>query len=662
MWQKLSIRTQLSLLISSMLVLITSASLIQAYWLDTKQRQVLAVELSEALNKSMSHDMIKPLLENRSDTLSDLSFRLSQFDPLDQVILFNEDDHPIFEFNRKPNQYDHLINQATTTPQFSADALYVKLPLEVDGYVFGRVIYIIDMKSITTQFNEHLLTLLLAFPIVLLVGILLAHWISRRQTKPFQKLAEVMRTTDPTLQAVAPLETTAKNEIKDLFNGFNQMMSQIYNATRQMRYQAEHDELTGLYNRFYITQEIRHALKDESQTTYVLISLDLDQFKLINDAAGHPAGDELLKMLAHSAQQLLPKNAVMARIGGDDFFILLKNVAENDGIALAKQQLEKFRDFRFTWEERVYSVSVSMGLVAFKPFEYTLQELIQSVDNAFYTAKTLGRNKLHVYHPNDNQTQRFSQEVVTAGFIKEALSEGPSRFELFAQAIVHLQKQTDLVSYEILLRLWDSQQRFVAPDNFLPTAERYQMMAEIDMFVLWQYLTQATEHPTHIQKLETVHINLSGSSLNNPDFQAKVKQAVTHFNFPWHKLELEITETSAVGNFSQAQNFIAWLKNVGIGLALDDFGTGMSSFEYLKSLPFDVVKIDGSFVKDMHKDPTDHAVIRYIHEISALRNQKTVAEYVETQADVDALTAIGITYGQGYFLGKPKPLTDWFSP
>ncbi|MBN2864973.1 MAG: EAL domain-containing protein [Thiotrichales bacterium] len=661
MWNSLSIRTQLSVLISSMLLIITLATLFQAYWLDTKERQVLAIELSHSLNKSMSQDMLKALLDNQSDTLSDLSYRLSQFESLDEVLLTDLTGKAVFEFNRKHNKYEHLVRQATHEPQFEGEDLFVKLPLQADGHTFGNVTYVIDMKSLTTQLNDHIMTLVIALPLELVIGLLLATWISHHQTQPFQKLALAMRQTDPTLQPAAPLVTPAKNEIKALFDGFNQMMAQIYRTTQAMRYQAEHDLLTGLYNRYFMEAEIRRALKDEQDNDYVLMGIDLDQFKLINDSAGHAAGDELLKMIALQTQKNLPNNAVMARLGGDDFFILMKNTSLSEGIAYAKERQENLKDFRFSWEEKTYSISASIGLVAFKPNQYSPEELTKALDNAFYAAKSQGRNKLHIYQPEDNQSQRFNQELIIAGFIKEALSEGPAHFELFAQAIVHLQKQTNLVSYEILLRLWDSNDQLISPDYFLPTAERYQMMAEIDMFVLWQYLIQATQTPKHIQQLEKVHINLAGSSLNNADFQAKVKQAVIHFNFPWHKLELEVTETSAIGNFSQAQNFINWLKNVGIGLALDDFGTGMSSFEYLKSLPFDVVKIDGSFVKDMHTDPSDKAVIRYIHEISELRNQKTVAEYVETQQDVDVLTEIGVTYGQGYFLGKPKPLTDWLN-
>jgi EAL domain-containing protein (putative c-di-GMP-specific phosphodiesterase class I) len=279
--------------------------------------------------------------------------------------------------------------------------------------------------------------------------------------------------------------------------------------------------------------------------------------------------------------------------------------------------------------------------------------------SALYTAKQKGRNKSHIYDASDENIKRFSIELDTAKYIKEALNDGPSRFELFAQDIVPLQEKSDKIGYEILIRMWDKDNNFISPADFLPAAERYQLMADIDTYVLWTYLETVTKDKNHINKLHSAHINLAGSSLNNIDFQRKVKEAIEHFDFPWEKLELEITESSAIGSFNVANEFISWLKSKKIGLALDDFGTGMASFEYLKNMPFDVVKIDGSFVKDMHVDPTDKAVIKYIQEIASLKNQETVAEYVETKEDVEELTKLGITYGQGYYLGKPRPLSSW---
>jgi EAL domain-containing protein (putative c-di-GMP-specific phosphodiesterase class I) len=313
-------------------------------------------------------------------------------------------------------------------------------------------------------------------------------------------------------------------------------------------------------------------------------------------------------------------------------------------------------------------VSATFGVVCFRAHDFTLDELVKATDSAFAEAKSRGRNQLHLYQPDEGYTENHQHQVQVAGWIKDALkakpgsqpSAGTARFELYAQAIKPLQTQTSKLGYEVLLRMHDDQGRLIAPDNFLPTAERYQLMTEVDIFVLNTYVDTVMQQPAHLDKLGLVHVNLSGSSLNHPDFQSNLKHLIQTRDFPWHKLELEVTETAAVDNFNQAVTFIEYCKSQGIGLALDDFGTGMSSFEYLKSLPFDVVKIDGSFVKDMHSDPTDHAVIRYIQEISALRHQKTVAEYVETEQDVQALTDIGVTYGQGYFLGKPKPLTDWF--
>ena len=668
MWHKLSIRLQLFFLVSLMLLGFTITTLFISYFLDLQQRKELAIELSQTLNNAMSHDMLNALVSSETDIYSDLSFRLSNFTSVDKVFLYDENNQPVYEYNRNnTSQYNQLIKEATNKPKFNGEDLYVKLPLELDGHIFGSVAYVIDIHDFTTQFNKHFVYLIIAFPLELLIGFLLTLKLSRLYSQPFEKLAQAMKLSKPTQNEFTELSTTSENEVKALFNGFNQMMMQISDTSQQLRYSAEYDHLTGCFNRFYMENTLKKLLKknhhdDSLQVqSHCLINLNIDQFKIINDTAGHESGDELLKMIASSLSNQLPEEASIARMESDDFYILLKDVTKEQGLAYAKDLLKQLSDFRFSWEGQAFSVSASIGFVAFQAFSHSLQELTKAAENALYIAKSQGKNKLHIFQPDDNLAERLNQEVITAGFIKGALAKEDSRFELYAQLIEPLQYKTDKVSYEILLRLWDSNSNFISPDSFLPTAERYQMMADIDAYVLWEYLTLISQYPEHINQLHVVHINLAGSSLNHPDFQAKLKQAIKTFNFPWHKLELELTETSAVGNFSQAREFINWLKEVGIGLALDDFGTGMSSFEYLKSLPFDVIKIDGSFVKDMHKDPTDKAVIRYIQEISALRNQETVAEYVETEEDVVELTRIGITYGQGYYLGKPKPLTEWLS-
>ena len=618
-----------------------------------------AVLEARTITKSLNNDFLKVILNPNADAMADISYRLSAFKKVNGVILYDENAQALFRYGKieqiKKSKQEVLIANNLFTPQ----SLLVKSDLLADNYALGFTLMDIDLSEYKRQQELATLTAFAILPFALLLGLIISLYLSRSYTRPFSQLIKAMKKSDPTNGKILEARTSAKNEIKELFDGFNALMRQVSSSTQKLHFQIEHDPLTNIKNRFYMEGALQTALLDETCQNYDLLYLNLDQFKLINDAAGYQAGDELLKMLVDEYSKIIPKNSIFARVDGDAFMVLLKDSNKEEGLEFLQKSVKKLNDFRFVWENEAYSVSASIGLVQFQPFQYTLKELIKIANSSLYSAKAMGRNKFYVFNPEDDVALRLNRELETSSFIKEALSNGPSKFELFAQAIVPLQYKSDKVSYEILIRMWDKENNFVAPDDFLPTAQKHQLMAEIDIFVLWSYLNTVTQHPEHIENLHSVHINLAGSSLTNPDFQAKVKEAIVHFNFPWSKLELEVTETSAVGNFNKANEFIIWLKNIGVGLALDDFGTGMASFEYLKSMPFDVVKIDGSFVKDMHTDPIDKAVIKYIHEISALKGQETVAEYVETQEDVDELTKIGITYGQGYFLGKPKPLSQW---
>lgn len=662
MWQKLSIRAQLMLL---MIVLLSSIQLTTVFlinWFDRQERQIIASEQAQTLARSLNNDFLKTILSPTTDNFADLSFRISAYLPVDAVRITNAQQEAIYDYQK--DEYSDLIllmNPTMEHPIFDGAHLFMKMPIQADGHAFGSALIVIDPQQYETQVEDRFMTLMWIFPLELLLGLFVAWRVSEHFTRPFAQLAQSMQQQKLISHGFEPVVTDSQNEIGQLFDGYNQMMDSIQQATQALRYQSLHDELTGLWNRFAMDQALSQALSQASPLTNHLFKLDLDQFKLVNDQFGYEAGDALLKVLSQSLQSLLSDHSMVARLGGDDFLVLLPNQNEAQASEVAQTLLELLHDYRFVWQGQAISVSGSIGLVSFKPNEYTLAALGKASDTAFYIAKSSGRNHLHVYCADDAHTQQFDRDICVAGYIKEALSDGPARFELFAQTIVPLQQETAQIGYEILIRLWDSEGCFVAPDDFLPTAERYQLMVDIDRYVLTTYLSQVLQHPEHIERLHIAHVNLAGGSLNHPDFQQALQQMIAEVDFPWHKLALEVTETSAVGNLSQAIDFIGDCQAVGIEFALDDFGTGMSSFEYLKHLPFDVVKIDGSFIKDMHKDPLDLAVIRYIHEISLLRQQETVAEYIETAEDVAALRQIGITYGQGYFLGKPKPLRDWLA-
>jgi len=659
MWNKLSLKWQLILFMTLVVTLVEISTLFIVLNIQNNQNKENALIQVDKVTKSLHQDFLRFLLNPIIDSITDINSRLSAFNEINGLILVDDNNQALYKYDKINDIQTHKEQILTSKHLFTANKLFVKNNLSMDSYVYGYVLIDINLSEYKKKQRDIVYSILTILPFALLLGFIISLFLSRSYTKPFIALLKVMKESDPTNGYIVKTKTNSNNEIAKLFNGYNDLMQQVALSSKELHFQAEHDQVTSIKNRFFMEKELKKALKDEKDKTYNLLYLNLDQFKLINDSAGYQAGDELLKMIVHSYNEIIPKNSIFARVDGDGFMVLLKDSNKEDGLHFLEKSLKKLSDFRFTPENEAYSVSASIGFIHFKSFEYTFKELIKAINSSLYSAKALGRNKSYIFNPDDVMSKRFDKELETAAFIKEALLNGPSRYELFAQAIVPLQYETDKFSYEILIRMWDKDNNFIPPDEFLPTAQRYQLMTDIDIWVLWTYLETVTKNQEHIKQLHSVHINLAGSSLTNPDFQTKVKEAVTSFNFPWNKLELEVTETSAVGNFNKANEFIIWLKNVGIGLALDDFGTGMASFEYLKSMPFDIVKIDGSFIKDMHNDPTDKAVIKYIHEISTLKGQETVAEYVETQEDVDELRKIGITYGQGYFLGKPKPLQDW---
>ncbi|WP_198263948.1 putative bifunctional diguanylate cyclase/phosphodiesterase [sulfur-oxidizing endosymbiont of Gigantopelta aegis] len=662
MWQKFSIRSQLIILIAILLIVIELGIFLLLTWFDHQERRSIAVAQASTLGRSLNNDLLKALLSPEADIYADIAFRISGFKSVDALVLFDQDNqailsHGVLDYTRELQGKKLLMGQSWFSKQ---DRLFLKLPVQADDYTYGQTLIVINPKQYQTGLKEHLYTLLFIFPALLAIGLLLAWKISLIFTRPFRQLDHAMTHYDVHKQENQNISTDAKNEVRSLFDGFNNMIEQIKEKTNKLDYRSRHDYLTGLLNRYAIEQEIEQVLRPDINTSpshHALLSIDLDQFKLVNDSVGHIAGDEVLKKIALILQNDIPDNIVIARVGGDDFFLLIKNTSEDEAIQFAKQQLKRLKSVHFKHEENTITLSASIGMVIFEPFEYTLEELIKTVDIAFYNAKATGHNKLHIY----NEQNKNNHDLAIAGYIKEALQNGPSRFELYAQAIVPLQDtNTHKISYEVLIRMWNGQGEFMPPDSFLAIAERYNMMVDIDIFVLKTFLASVMQQPEHVKKLHSAHINLAGGTLNDPDFQTELKKTIEQVDFPWQCLELEITETSAIGNLSQASELISFCHSKKIGFALDDFGTGMASFDYLKNLPFNVVKIDGSFVRDMLTNDFDKLMIRHTQEICQLNNQETVAEYVETQEDVDTLTKMGITYGQGYHLGKPKPLNDWF--
>lgn len=436
-------------------------------------------------------------------------------------------------------------------------------------------------------------------------------------------------------------------------------VTQTYELTRQLSHQAMHDALTGLFNRrefdFRLSQEIRNA--QGSGTQHSLLYMDLDQFKVINDTCGHSAGDELLKQYTARLSCLVRQGDTLARIGGDEFCLLLRNCTVQHAQRLAHEIQEMTQQFHFTWDNKTFSVGISIGLIGIDRESISSMSVMRLVDAACYMAKESGRNRIYVHDEHDQALHERRDEMQWNPRIIRALQE--QRMVLYYQPIVHRENQGDLIShYEILIRMVDETGCLVPPGAFLPAAERFNLIATIDHWVIDTYFRWLAEHPEQLRSLDLGAINLSGRSLGDETSLRYIENQLREFAIPPEKICFEITETEAIANLAKASAFISRLQDLGCRFALDDFGSGFSSYAYLKRLPVDFLKIDGLFVKDIASDPVNYAMVESINHIGHVTGRKTIAEFVENQTIVKMLSELGVDYMQGYGISRPRPIAD----
>jgi len=435
-------------------------------------------------------------------------------------------------------------------------------------------------------------------------------------------------------------------------------VTQERHLQRELSWQARHDALTGLANRLefehQLTLAIEHAQNQREQHT--LLYLDLDQFKLVNDTCGHVAGDELLKQLAGILETRVRKSDVLARLGGDEFGILLRSCPPARAESVAETVHDAVQDFRFAWEGKIFRVGVCIGVVLIDEDSQEISSLLAAADAACYMAKERGRNRIWVHEPGGSETIRREGEMQWVRRLNEALEQ--DRFTLYVQRAEPLAAVADqaLRYHELLLRLIDSQGNVISPMSFIPAAERYGVMTEIDRWVVRYTLRILEERDLARRPNDVFALNVSAQSMCDEKFFDFVAREVARSGTSARHLCFEVTETAAMANLSHARRFISELRAMGCRFALDDFGSGMSGFAYLKNLPVDLVKIDGAFVKDILNDDVDEAMVEAINRIAQVMEIKTVAEFVETEAIRERLRAIGVDYVQGYAVHRPEPI------
>ena len=423
-------------------------------------------------------------------------------------------------------------------------------------------------------------------------------------------------------------------------------------------YQASHDALTGLANRVefdrYVKQAIELVHTDDSE--HILCYLDLDQFKLVNDTCGHLAGDELLRQLGLVLKKHIREQDFIARLGGDEFGILMYYCSLNDAFLLCEKLRDTIRDFRFHWEGKNFSIGVSIGLSVINKTSGSAVNLFKEADAACYAAKDKGRNRIHVYSPDDEDLALREGEMQWVEKIRLGLEN--NSFCLYGQPIVLISREDEGLHFETLIRYRDESGRIIPPNAFLPAAERYGLAPAIDRWVIGSIFEFIATTPDFMDTLSLCSINLSGLSLGDEAVLTFIFKQFAKWQIPTHKICFEITETAAIANLSAAIKFINSLKEYGCLFSLDDFGSGLSSFAYLKNLPVDYLKIDGFFVKDILDDKVDLAMVKAINEVGHVMGKKTIAEFVENEEIFNLLNELGVDYAQGYGISKPVLLTE----
>ncbi|MBB5212147.1 EAL domain-containing protein [Microbulbifer hydrolyticus] len=425
---------------------------------------------------------------------------------------------------------------------------------------------------------------------------------------------------------------------------------------RQLRYKAHHDNLTHLPNREAFKRDLLEAVASvrNNEIVHTLAYMDLDRFKVINDSAGHQAGDALLRNVARFLKGQLRETDSVARLGGDEFGILLRDCNKEQGRLRCEQLVRKIIALRFPWAGRVFDVGASVGLTEIRRDNNHVADLMSQADVACYSAKHAGRGVVMLYEADSSAAADQHREIHMASRIREALDE--NRMLLYAQPIASASDPSHISHYELLVRMVDSDGSLIAPGAFIPAAERYGLMLQIDNWVMNEFLR--TKAQAAAASGLSFAMNLSAEAIGDGEFQKKLIALLDDAELPSERLGIEITETAMINQMESASEFVAALRDMGCKVALDDFGNGLSSFNYLKAFSIDYIKIDGSFVRQVDSNFVDLMIVESINQVAHRLNARTIAEFVEDAGTAERLQKIGVDLLQGFHIGRPSPLED----
>lgn len=421
----------------------------------------------------------------------------------------------------------------------------------------------------------------------------------------------------------------------------------------RLQYLVGHDDLTGLCNRRRLEQELELAVLNAhyNNTASALFYLDLDQFKIVNDTEGHAVGDRLLVSVANRLRRQIGASGTLARISSDEYAVLIENITPNDAVRTAESLRCLMEEFHFKTNHKTYHIGASIGVTIIYPNEtISASEALTRADQACYVAKARGRNMVHVFNHEDIEMLPLRHAVEWVPLIRDALAN--DKFCLVFQPVLNLLSQ-EITHYEALIRMIGADQELISPHNFIPVAERMGLIHDIDLWVVENTIDILKRQPAYI----SININLSGHAFQDPALLPLISDKLAATGVKAERITFEITETAAIANFSQTRHMIDELRKLGCRFALDDFGAGFNSFSYIKELPVDYLKIDGAFIINLINDPVDQALVKSMTEVARALGKHTVAEFVENSETLSLLREYGVDYAQGYYIGRPEPLT-----
>lgn len=461
----------------------------------------------------------------------------------------------------------------------------------------------------------------------------------------------------------------ARNSISGVKNDKGEMthyvciqenITQDHEANKQLSFQASHDALTGLINRrefLYRCERVLANFKEHEQE-HAICFMDLDEFELINDSCGHVAGYELLRQLGQVLQSIVRRRDTLARLNGDEFSVLMEHCSLDHAHRIATELLQAVNDYEFYWEGKSFRVGISIGLVPIISPIPSLTDLLAQADAACNMAKKAGRNRIHVYHTSTEELLKQQSELTYLSRINHALDGGG--FCLYAQTIESLDENSKK-SMELFLRMKDGDSDLILPGIFLPVAQRYDLIGNVDAWVINKAMDLLSENQDFLEKYDYVSINLADHSLTNDYILDLIISRLKDTGIAPEKICLELSEVTVISNLNAAIRFVSILKDLGCRFTLDNFGKGVSSFSYLKNLPVDYLKINGLFVKEMPNEPLNVVLVKSIHEIGQVMGMETIAEFVESEEIMNMAKNAGINYAQGYGIHNPQPFEELLS-